>query len=136
MARVVPLSIQIVTGDNRSISRQVVDAIRLKISAGDLAVGDRLPSVRGLAQQLGANPNTISKAFAQLIAEGWLVSSAGLGLFVAGGAGHLSRAEQERRLTMAVDQFVNEVVALRYPPDAALQQVASVFEEIEQRRRA
>lgn len=136
MARVRPLAIAITSGDSRSLSRQIADSIRLKISSGELAVDDRLPSVRGLAQQLRVNPNTISKAFAQLISEGWVASTAGLGLFVSGGKSQLNRAEQNRRLDMAVDHFVNEVVALRFPPDDALARVADAFDALQARRSA
>ena len=51
MARVEPLAIQIVTGDARSISRQIVDTLRMKIATGVILPGAQLPSVRGLAQQ-------------------------------------------------------------------------------------
>jgi DNA-binding transcriptional regulator YhcF (GntR family) len=136
MPRVKPLAIAITTGDTRSVFRQVVDSIRLKISSGELGVGDRLPSVRGLALQLGINPNTISKAYAQLISEGWAVSTAGLGLFVASGENQLNRAEQERRLEMTIDHFVSEVVALRYPPDEALARAADAFEALRSRKSA
>ena len=55
----------------------------MKIATGELAPGDQLPSVRGLAQQLTINPNTVAKAYAELTAEGWLESRQGLGLYVA-----------------------------------------------------
>ena len=58
MARTQALMIQIATGDPRPISKQIVDAVRMKIATGDLEPGDQLPSVRGLAQQLTVNPNT------------------------------------------------------------------------------
>jgi GntR family transcriptional regulator len=75
--------IQIATGDSRSISKQIVDAVRMKIATAEIAPGDQLPSVRGLAQQLTVNPNTVAKAYAELTAEGWVESRQGLGLYVA-----------------------------------------------------
>ena len=75
--------IQIATGDPRPITRQIVDAVRMKIATGELDAGDQLPSVRGLAQQLMVNPNTVAKAYAELSAEGWLESRQGMGLYVA-----------------------------------------------------
>jgi DNA-binding transcriptional regulator YhcF (GntR family) len=77
------LMIQIATGDPRPINRQIVDAVRRLIASGELEVGAALPSVRGLAQQLTINPNTVAKAYSELTAEGWLDARAGLGLFVA-----------------------------------------------------
>lgn len=130
MSRVTPVAIAIVTGDPRSIARQIVDAIRRQISTGELALGDKLPSVRGLAQQLGINPNTVSKSYAQLTAEGWLESRAGLGLFVAARRDQLSSGERERRLGEAVDRFVSEVIAIRYPADEAVAAVADALDAL------
>ena len=72
MARTHPLMLQVATGDPRPIGRQIIDAVRMAIATGELAAGDQLPSVRGLAQQLTINPNTVAKAYADLAAEGWL----------------------------------------------------------------
>ena len=112
MARTSALMLQIATGDPRSISRQIVDGVRMKVATAELAVGAQLPSVRGLAQQLGINPNTVAKAYAELAAEGWLESRQGLGLVVAPPRQRLSRAERDKRFDEAVSRFVHEVVAL------------------------
>jgi len=119
MARTQALLIQIATGDSRPISRQIVDAIRMKIATAELKPGAQLPSVRGLAQQLMINPNTVAKAYAELTSDGWLESRQGLGLYVATPRQRLSEAERERRLDDAIQRFVHEVVALDYPPAAA-----------------
>ena len=117
MARTQALMIQIATGDTRPIGRQIVDAVRMKIATGELAPGDQLPSVRGLAQQLTINPNTVAKAYAELTSEGWLDSRQGLGLYVATPRQRLSDAERERRLDDAIGRFLNDVIALDFPPD-------------------
>jgi GntR family transcriptional regulator len=119
MARTQALPIQIATGDSRPISRQIVDAIRMKIATAELQPGAQLPSVRGLAQQLMINPNTVAKAYAELTSDGWLESRQGLGLYVATPRQRLSEPERERRLDDAIQRFVHEVVALDYPPAAA-----------------
>jgi GntR family transcriptional regulator len=116
--------LQIVTGDPRPIIRQIGDGIKRLVAAGDLQAGDALPSVRGLAQQLSVNPNTVAKAYAELTAEGWLLSRAGLGLFVAEQRQRLSDAERGRRLDEAVDRFVGDVIGLDYPSDTILDRVA------------
>ncbi|MCB1553882.1 MAG: GntR family transcriptional regulator [Xanthomonadales bacterium] len=117
MARTTPLAIQISVGDARPIVRQITDAVRLMISTGEAEQGDVLPSVRGLAQQLGVNPNTVAKAYAELTTEGWLESRQGLGLFVAPRRQRLSRGERLRRFDEAVQRFVVEVVPLQFSVD-------------------
>ena len=124
MSRRAPLMLQIVTGDPRPIIRQIADGIKRLVAGGELQPGDALPSVRGLAQQLSVNPNTVAKAYAELSAEGWLLSRAGLGLYVAEQRQRLSDAERERRLDEAVDRFVGDVIGLDYPSDTILDRVA------------
>jgi GntR family transcriptional regulator len=136
MSRSVPLAIAVAPGDPRSLAGQIVDSIRRKIASGELAVGDRLPSVRGLAQQLAINPNTVSKAYSELASGGWLQPRAGLGLYVAAQRDPLSAAERDRRLDCAVDRFVNEVVAIRCSPTDAAERVARALGGLSLRKSA
>ncbi|MBP3700090.1 MAG: GntR family transcriptional regulator [Oscillospiraceae bacterium] len=71
--------------DSRPIYQQVKDSLRRHVVTGVLNAGDKLPSVRALASQLSINPNTIQRAYAELEAEGYVVSVTGKGNFVAEG---------------------------------------------------
>ena len=71
--------------DSRPIYQQVKDSLRRMMVTGVLNAGDKLPSVRALASQLSINPNTIQRAYAELEAEGYVVSVTGKGNFVAEG---------------------------------------------------
>jgi GntR family transcriptional regulator / MocR family aminotransferase len=66
----------------------VMDAVRDAIRSGRLVSGTRLPSSRALAADLGVARNTVARAYAELIAEGWLTSQLGSGTLVS------PRAEQ------------------------------------------
>jgi GntR family transcriptional regulator len=136
MARSKALMIQISTGDTRPIGRQIVDAVRMKIATGDLEAGDQLPSVRGLAQQLMVNPNTVAKAYAELTTEGWLDSRQGLGLYVATLRQRLSDAEREHRLDEAVQRFVNDVIPLDYTPKQVQERLAVELRALQPRKSA
>jgi GntR family transcriptional regulator len=128
--------LQIATGDPRPIARQIVDGVRRLIASGSLPVGAMLPSVRGLAQQLTVNPNTVAKAYAELTAEGWLDSRAGLGLFVAPPRQMLSDEERGRRLDDAVQRFVGDVVGLGYDNGTLVQRVVDELEHCLPRKTA
>jgi len=136
MPRSKGLLLQIATGDPRSISKQIVDGVRLRIATGELKVGEALPSVRGLAQQLVINPNTVAKAYAELTAEGWLEARQGLGLFVAQRGQRLSEAEQQRRFHEAVQRFVGEVIALDLDPEDVQKRLAQELAILTRRRTA
>ena len=136
MNRRAPLMLQIVTGDPRPIIRQITDGIKRLVAGGELQPGDALPSVRGLAQQLSINPNTVAKAYAELSAEGWLLSRAGLGLYVAEQRQRLSDPERARRLDEAVDRFVGDVIGLDYSADTILDRVAGELSHYENKKTA
>ena len=57
--------------------------LREAVREGRLAAGTRLPSSRTLAADLGLARNTVAEAYAQLVAEGWLVARQGSGTWVA-----------------------------------------------------
>ncbi len=62
---------------------QVAWRLRALIATGKLAPGERLPSVRELADLAGINANTARAIYGRLEADGLLVSRHGLGTFVA-----------------------------------------------------
>jgi GntR family transcriptional regulator len=109
--------IEIASGDPRPLFRQIVDGIRRKVASGELGPGSRLPSVRALAIQLTINPNTVAKAYADLMAEGLIDSQKGVGVFVAERRQRLSAEERRRRLDEALEQLVGAVLPLGFGVD-------------------
>lgn len=69
------------------LTAQVAGRIRDLVARGTLARGDRLPSSRALAAELGVARAVTEQAYAQLVAEGWLEGRRGAGTFVAA-SGH------------------------------------------------
>jgi DNA-binding transcriptional regulator YhcF (GntR family) len=62
---------------------EVEKAILLRIVSGVYEPGQQLPSCEQLASEVGANKNTVSKAYRSLAERGYLHSRAGRGTFVA-----------------------------------------------------
>jgi DNA-binding transcriptional regulator YhcF (GntR family) len=69
-------------GHRARSARDVERAIVARIAAGEYPVGGRVPTCQELGHELGANKNTVSKAFQSLGRQGYLSSKAGLGTFV------------------------------------------------------
>lgn len=69
--------------DPRPIYEQIQAELRRLMLTGALPPGSSLPSVRELAGQLAINPNTIQRAYRELESEGYILSVAGKGSFVA-----------------------------------------------------
>ena len=95
--------------DSRPIYEQVKDGLRRLMVTGVLASGDKLPSVRAMASQLSINPNTIQRAYAELEAEGYVVSVPGKGRFVAEGdtQNTARRAELTGKLKPLLEELKN-----------------------------
>lgn len=53
-------------------TRQIADALRVRLVEGTLRPGTELPSVRRAAMELGVHFNTVAEAYRLLAAEGWL----------------------------------------------------------------
>lgn len=106
--------VEVTTGSGTPIYRQIVEQVRLAAVTGALTPGSALPSVRTLAERLLVNPNTVAKAYAELVRDGLVESRPGLGFFVACKRTVLSRSERLRRLRQAVDAFVHEAVFLDF----------------------
>ncbi|GAA3439160.1 PLP-dependent aminotransferase family protein [Kutzneria kofuensis] len=68
------------TGSRRAV---LMRALRDAVRDGRLAPGTRLPPYRSLAADLGLARNTVAEAYAELVAEGWLVARQGSGTQVA-----------------------------------------------------
>ena len=66
---------------------QLRDLLKARIESGELAPGDRIPSVLRLAQEYDVAANTARKALAALKTEGLIETRTGWGTFAAGGAG-------------------------------------------------
>jgi DNA-binding transcriptional regulator YhcF (GntR family) len=64
------------------LHHQLLAQLELKILGGSIAPGQRLPSVRALARQLGLHANTVSAAYRELEAAGHVELKRGAGVFV------------------------------------------------------
>jgi len=90
--------------------RQLVDQIAELIRAGQLAPGDRLPSVRELAVHTRVSLITVRRAYADLSAAGLILRRQGQGTFVSPRVQAASRAhaaaEARELLSVAVTRAV------------------------------
>jgi len=63
---------------------QIAAAIRAQVESGVLASGERLPTIRALAERLDLNRDTVAAAYEALAAEGIVDAQVGRGTFVRG----------------------------------------------------
>jgi DNA-binding transcriptional regulator YhcF (GntR family) len=92
---------------------QLKSRITEQVDSGELAAGERLPTVRALAGELGLAPNTVARAYRELEALGVLSTRGRSGTFVSGDG--VTRAAREAAAT-----YADTVRALGVAPAEAL----------------
>ena len=98
-------------------ARGIAAAVGRMITDGTLAVGDRLPTVRDLASELGVSPTTISEAWQSLAAVGAIDARGRQGTFVRRPTGP-STPRRYRRITEGPGHFALDLST--GTPDPAL----------------
>ena len=85
--------------NRKPIYEQIVDNVSSLALRGILKPNESIPSVRQLAGELGINPNTIHKAYAELERRGIIYSASGRGSFISDDLA--TAADQKRTDVMA-----------------------------------
>ncbi|MDX8531174.1 PLP-dependent aminotransferase family protein [Mesorhizobium sp. VK25A] len=102
------------------VARRIIAAIKEQIHSGAYRPGDRLPSTRAFAAEWGASRTTVTAAYNQLDAEGYLIIRHGTRAIVAPG---LEKASGEAPVAAAsprnLSAFARRLLAL--PPTALAQ---------------
>jgi len=106
------LGISIAPASDVPIFRQIVMQIHREVALGRLKIAEQLPAVRVMAESLLINPNTVARAYQELIREGILESRTGRGVFVAQRRQVFSDAERLRRLAGPIEELCHEAMLL------------------------
>jgi GntR family transcriptional regulator len=102
------MQIHITTADGVPIYLQIVAQIKYLVASGRLAPGDELPPIRGLAEQLLVNPNTVARAYRELETAGVVEKRRTAGTYVSEQGSPLARRERMKILTDRVDALLAE----------------------------
>ena len=107
------LDLSVDRGSRTPLGAQLAGRIRTAVQNGTLVAGERVPSVRELADIAGVNVNTARAVYARLESEGVGHSEQGRGTFVmerASGGGAATRQELHRQIAAL------EAALVRLPP--------------------
>ena len=101
-----------------TLRRRLRESVRGAIRDGRLPPGSRLPSSRALAADLGVSRGVVVDAYAQLCAEGFLISRPGSGTIVADTGAHNPARGARPRIATPATRSTNLEIDLRPgPPD-------------------
>ena len=105
--------------DNMPIYMQIMNRIREAIASGELAAGDKVPSVREFASEFEVNPNTMQRALMELEREGILVSERAIGRFVTDDRSRIDAMRRESG-SRATDTFIRQMTDLGFSEEEML----------------
>ena len=85
---------------------QLADQVKTAAASGALRAGESLPSIRPLAEELRVNRNTVAKAYAELEAQGVIVTHPGKGCFLRATQSPLRKDARRKALAESIDEAV------------------------------
>lgn len=109
--------------------KQVADQIKDAIASGDLKPNEKLPSIREMSELLKISVITIKRAYLDLEKDGFTLTRAGLGTFVADVNRHLLRQEKLAEYRTALARIVES--GRRF--GIGLHDIRNLLEEIEEK---
>jgi GntR family transcriptional regulator len=124
------LTISILTGSNVSIYQQIVEQVCAAAYAGRISDDEPLPSVRALAEELLINPNTVLKAYGELVREGVIESRPGRGMFISKRRQIYSGEERARRIDQAITSLVSQAFMLGFSSEELVELVTRRTQEM------
>ncbi|QDT11178.1 GntR family transcriptional regulator [Planctomycetes bacterium K23_9] len=95
-----------ISSDGPPIYQQIVEQIRFRIVSGQLRVGDELPTIRGLAETLRVNPNTVARAYRELAHDSLVEKRRTTGTFVAELPKQKGIAQRRKMIAPEVDRLL------------------------------
>lgn len=99
--------------NGKSIAMQIADNLSERILNGSLEAKNKIPSVRELASEMGVNPNTIVRSYAELQAKDIIINSRGIGYFVSKNAKTIiNDLRREEFFQSELPEFVRQMKVL------------------------
>lgn len=113
---------------SRPIYLQIIERVQMDIITGRYQPGDKLPSVRDLAQEAAVNPNTMQKALSELERSGLIYSQQTSGRFITEDKELIHQMKKELAAA-EVSAFVAHMKQLGITPEEIRQLLAETIEE-------
>jgi len=117
------LHLKIDEASDRSIFEQIVDGVQEAVATGGLRPGERLPSVRRLADRLDVAPGTVARAYGELERRGVVTTDGARGTRVAERTASPDRAE-------ALDGLLKPVVVAAFHMGATLRDLRDSLDRV------
>jgi len=124
------------SADGAPIYQQIVSQIQYRIFSGQLVAGDELPTIRGLAETLTVNPNTVARAYRELEQEGLIEKRRTTGTFVAEISEIRSLSQRRKLLVPLVDKLLIQSRQLGFDADELVEQLQKRDRQISRQQKS
>lgn len=114
----------------RPIWQQLIDEFTRRIVTGQWASGEKTPSVRELAVEVGANPNTVQRALTELDRQKLTVSEKTAGRFVTQDLDAIAQARTGQAHSMVSD-FVDGMKGLHLTHNQVNELIDTVWNRVD-----
>jgi GntR family transcriptional regulator len=119
------MEIRISSTNGMPVYRQIVNQVKYLVASGRLQPNQELPTIRGLAERLLINPNTVVHAYAELEKDGVIIRRHGSGTYV---AENLSRPHT-REVAEALADKIDSVLADAAHSNLGLDEILQLVRE-------
>lgn len=113
---------------DRPVFIQIMEKLKLDIVTGNYLPGDKLPSVRDLANEASVNPNTMQRAFSELEREGLVYTQRTNGRFITEDTDLIDLLKQKMAFD-AISQFLKSMQQLGFSGEETLQMLREALKE-------
>src|SRR5437773_5564170 len=127
------MQIHVSPNDGIPIYLQIVNQVKYLVASGRLSAGEELPPIRGLAEQLLINPNTVARAYRELEMAGIVEKRRTAGTYVSDQGSPLARRERLKILTDRIDQLLAEAQQLGFETDEVIERLRQRDENLQPR---
>ena len=110
------VSFEFDNNSSKSLYIQLYEYLRDEINDGRISTGERMPSLRTLADSLGISVTTVKTSYEQLMAEGYLISRPQSGFFAASGAGETAGRSEAADAADIRPENPDEAAEVRHEP--------------------
>lgn len=105
---------------------QIMDMIKLDIVTGKLKGGEKLASVREMAENLKVNPNTIQRVYQELEREGITYTQRGTGTFITEDKNIINALKKEISMNV-IKTFIEGMTKLGFTNEEIIKAVVDYF---------
>ncbi|HBB20140.1 MAG: GntR family transcriptional regulator [Ruminococcus sp.] len=112
--------------NDKPVYVQIIDELMSRIASGVYQPGERIPSVRDLAEEARVNPNTMQRALAEIERSGYIISLRTSGRFITEDSELIAQLS-DQRADEVIGSFCETIRKIGISPEQAIEMIHQYF---------